>query len=176
MRSSSLLTALTAVSSAFAAPRLSDNESKRPGVAGDSSHAHSSSVDDAEAASIAPAGSGSSDDKDAPVAPRAPMQSNNDIANLLLLLEYIETALYAQGLANYSQEDFCEAGFDPGLYGNLQTIYGDQQVSRPHPLSPDYSSLGLFVDMIRYPGICDILAERPGSERRTPRRVYIPKL
>ena len=69
-------------------------------------------------------------DEHAAIAPRGAMQPYNDydILNFALSLEYLGRAFYTQGLNNYSMEDFCNCGFDPSVYENLQKILVDEQV------------------------------------------------
>lgn len=69
----------------------------------------------------------------APVEPRAnfdpPPGGDVTILNYALTLEYLERKFYQQGLANYTEDDFCEAGFSSDFYKNLKNIYFDEQVS-----------------------------------------------
>lgn len=70
----------------------------------------------------------------APLPPRAnfdpPPGGDVSILNYALTLEYLERKFYQQGLANYTEGDFCEAGFSREFYKNLKEIYFDEQVSR----------------------------------------------
>ncbi|TDZ17737.1 Protein rds1 [Colletotrichum sidae] len=51
------------------------------------------------------------------------------ILNYALVLEYLEREFYRQGLANYTEADFCEfaAGESSKFYKNLQNIYEDEK-------------------------------------------------
>lgn len=76
----------------------------------------------------------------APVEPRAnfdaPPGGDVTILNYALTLEYLERKFYQEGLANYTEKDFCKAGFSSDFYKNLKEIYFDEQVSRPLVKSP----------------------------------------
>jgi rubrerythrin len=49
-----------------------------------------------------------------------------DILNYALTLEYLERTFYEEGLANYTEADFEQAGFGDGFYANLKEIYSDE--------------------------------------------------
>ena len=51
-----------------------------------------------------------------------------DILNYALTLEYLERKFYAEGLANFTERDFCAAGYDSDFYKNLKVIYEDEKV------------------------------------------------
>ncbi|GAB7363207.1 hypothetical protein MBLNU230_g3489t1 [Neophaeotheca triangularis] len=53
--------------------------------------------------------------------------SDADVLNYALTLEHLEAAFYAEGLKNYTQGDFANAGFDETFYKNLQEIAYDEQ-------------------------------------------------
>lgn len=50
-----------------------------------------------------------------------------DILNYALTLEHLEAAFYAEGLKNYTQQDFISAGYMDPFYANLQSIASDEQ-------------------------------------------------
>jgi hypothetical protein len=49
------------------------------------------------------------------------------ILNYALTLEYLERKFYMEGLANYTHQDFVNAGFADPFYANLQEVYVDEQ-------------------------------------------------
>lgn len=59
----------------------------------------------------------------------APPGGDIDILNYALTLEFLERKFYQEGLANYTEQDFCNAGFEASFYSNLMSIYADEQVS-----------------------------------------------
>jgi hypothetical protein len=58
----------------------------------------------------------------------APPGGDVTILNYALTLEYLERTFYQEGLANYTQAQFIEAGFPDPFYKNLKEIYYDEQV------------------------------------------------
>ncbi|KAH7336063.1 ferritin-like domain-containing protein [Rhexocercosporidium sp. MPI-PUGE-AT-0058] len=48
------------------------------------------------------------------------------ILNYALTLEHLEDKFYREGLANYTEADFAEAGFDSTFYNNLKEISYDE--------------------------------------------------
>ncbi|TVY94453.1 Protein rds1 [Lachnellula willkommii] len=62
--------------------------------------------------------------------PIATRQSSTDIdvtiLNYALTLEHLEDKFYREGLANYSQADFANAGFDSTFYANLKEVSYDE--------------------------------------------------
>ena len=48
------------------------------------------------------------------------------ILNYALTLEHLENAFYQQGLANFSESQFADAGFDSDFYANLKTVASDE--------------------------------------------------
>ena len=50
------------------------------------------------------------------------------ILNYALILEYLERKFYMEGLKNYTQDDFVDAGFKDPFYANLMEIYFDEEV------------------------------------------------
>ena len=83
----------------------------------------------------------------APLQPRANFDAppGGDVTSLnyALTLEYLERKFYQQGLANYTEADFCKAGFSREFYKNLKEVYFDEQVSRKH--SSPQIALQVFV-------------------------------
>lgn len=61
-----------------------------------------------------------------PVSKRA--ITDADILNYALTLEHLEATFYAQGLQNYSQADFVNAGYADPFYENLKTVASDEKV------------------------------------------------
>ncbi|KAJ5132686.1 hypothetical protein N7448_006844 [Penicillium atrosanguineum] len=53
--------------------------------------------------------------------------TDGDILNYALTLEHLEATFYAEGLKNYTQQDFISAGYMDPFYANLQTIASDEQ-------------------------------------------------
>ncbi|KAI0136310.1 ferritin-like domain-containing protein [Xylariales sp. AK1849] len=51
---------------------------------------------------------------------------DTDILNYALTLEYLERKFYQEGLANYTAEQFCDAGFNSVVYATLKTIAYDE--------------------------------------------------
>ena len=49
------------------------------------------------------------------------------ILDFALTLEYLQHAFYEGGLANFTEMDFVNAGFEDTFYTNLQQIYFDEQ-------------------------------------------------
>ncbi|CAL5869070.1 uncharacterized protein PFLUO_LOCUS3298 [Penicillium psychrofluorescens] len=49
-----------------------------------------------------------------------------DILNYALTLEHLEATFYAEGLKNYTMQDFADAGLNGAAYANLQMIAGDE--------------------------------------------------
>ena len=66
----------------------------------------------------------------------APPGGDIDILNYALTLEYLERKFYQEGLADYTAEDFCAAGFSGEFYENLKEIYVDEMVRHSPPLWP----------------------------------------
>ena len=56
-----------------------------------------------------------------------PKVNDGIILNYALTLEYLERAFYRGGLANFTHEDFVNAGFEDPFYANLEEIYFDEQ-------------------------------------------------
>lgn len=49
------------------------------------------------------------------------------VLNYALTLEFLERRFYQEGLANFTQEDFVNAGFEDPFYSNLQAIAYDER-------------------------------------------------
>lgn len=62
----------------------------------------------------------------APVSKRAAQITDADILNYALTLEHLESKFYRDGLANYTQADFVNAGFADPFYTNLKEISFDE--------------------------------------------------
>lgn len=63
----------------------------------------------------------------APVAEkRAAAYTDADILNYALTLEHLEDTFYRGGLAEFSEEQFADAGFDSTFYNNLKKISDDE--------------------------------------------------
>ncbi|KFA50660.1 hypothetical protein S40293_04870 [Stachybotrys chartarum IBT 40293] len=60
-------------------------------------------------------------------APRSCVKiTDADILNYALTLEHLEDNFYRQGLANFTEAQFADAGFDSTLYNNIRTISSDE--------------------------------------------------
>ncbi|ROV97955.1 hypothetical protein VSDG_04851 [Cytospora chrysosperma] len=57
----------------------------------------------------------------------APDGGDVTILNYALTLEYLERKFYYEGLQNYSEKAFHEAGFKNGFYGDLLQIFDDEE-------------------------------------------------
>ncbi|KAI1329069.1 ferritin-like domain-containing protein [Xylariaceae sp. FL0255] len=57
----------------------------------------------------------------------APPGGDTTILNYALTLEYLERRFYQEGVANYTEAEFCDAGLPQDVYANLMTIYYDEQ-------------------------------------------------
>lgn len=60
-----------------------------------------------------------------PVSKRA--VTDADILNYALTLEHLEATFYAQGLQNYTQADFVNAGYADPFYSNLLKVASDEK-------------------------------------------------
>jgi hypothetical protein len=49
-----------------------------------------------------------------------------DVLNYALTLEHLEDKFYRDGLANFTQKQFADAGFDATFYKNLKEISYDE--------------------------------------------------
>src|SRR4051812_31078473 len=70
----------------------------------------------------------------------APPGGDIDILNYALTLEYLERKFYQEGLAKFTVDDFCKAGFNAEFYANLKEIYVDEQVWASAPPPPPRQS------------------------------------
>jgi len=63
-----------------------------------------------------------------PVAKRQMLSNFNDadVLNYALTLEHLEDTFYHQGLANFTEAQFADAGFDSTFYKNLQEVAYDE--------------------------------------------------
>ncbi len=50
------------------------------------------------------------------------------VLNYALTLEYLERKFYMEGLAQFKQQDFIDAGFPDPFYDNLKEVYYDEMV------------------------------------------------
>lgn len=50
-----------------------------------------------------------------------------DVLNYALTLEHLEATFYAEGLKNYTHQDFLDAGFPDPFYSNLQQVASDEE-------------------------------------------------
>lgn len=62
----------------------------------------------------------------APVEKRASAINDGVILNYALTLEHLEATFYAQGLKNFTQQQFANAGFNAAFYDNLKVIASDE--------------------------------------------------
>jgi hypothetical protein len=63
----------------------------------------------------------------APIVEKRAEITDADILNYALTLEHLENTFYREGLAQYTEEDFANAGFDSTFYNNLKTVGQDEQ-------------------------------------------------
>lgn len=64
--------------------------------------------------------------------------TTTQILQFALTLEHLESTFYAQGLSQFSEQDFCDAGFEPWVYGRFKQI-GEHEASHVELLT---SALG----------------------------------
>lgn len=50
-----------------------------------------------------------------------------DILQYALTLEHLEATFYAEGMKNYTKQDFVNAGLNEAAYSNLKMIAGDEK-------------------------------------------------
>ncbi|KAL8746792.1 MAG: hypothetical protein Q9190_001236 [Brigantiaea leucoxantha] len=55
-----------------------------------------------------------------------PAVTDADILNYALTLEHLEDKFYRDGLANFTESDFADAGFDATFYNNLKEVSSDE--------------------------------------------------
>lgn len=53
------------------------------------------------------------------------------ILNYALTLEYLERKFYQEGIKNYTQQNFVDAGFPDPFYKNLKEVVVDEEVIQP---------------------------------------------
>jgi hypothetical protein len=72
----------------------------------------------------------------APIEERSYIVSGGDLTvlNYALTLEHLERKFYMEGLAQFSQQDFIDAGFPDPFYDSLKEVYYDEMVMLPSPL------------------------------------------
>lgn len=56
----------------------------------------------------------------------APAITDADILNYALTLEHLEDTFYRQGLKNFTEKQFADAGYDATFYGNLKEVSSDE--------------------------------------------------
>ena len=61
----------------------------------------------------------------APAVKRAEV-TDADILQYALTLEHLEDTFYRQGLEQFSEQDFADAGFDSTVYNNFKTVAADE--------------------------------------------------
>ncbi|KAM0266520.1 hypothetical protein ACHAPA_006765 [Fusarium lateritium] len=57
---------------------------------------------------------------------RASELNDGVILNYALTLEHLENNFYKQGLSNFTEEDFADAGFDSTFYNNIKVVSEDE--------------------------------------------------
>ncbi|OBT86596.1 hypothetical protein VE02_05100 [Pseudogymnoascus sp. 03VT05] len=57
---------------------------------------------------------------------QAPAITDSDILNYALTLEHLEDTFYRQGLANFTQQQFADAGYDATFYSNIKRVSSDE--------------------------------------------------
>jgi Ferritin-like domain len=63
-----------------------------------------------------------------PLAQRAEGFSDGEILNFALTLEHLEDTFYRQGLANFTRQNFLDAGFADPFYQNLVEVAKDEEI------------------------------------------------
>ena len=58
---------------------------------------------------------------------QATQVTDDIILNYALTLEHLENTFYRQGLQNFTEQQFAEAGFDSDFYNNLKIVASDEQ-------------------------------------------------
>jgi hypothetical protein len=69
----------------------------------------------------------------APIEERSYTVSGGDLTvlNYAFTLEYLERKFYMEGLAQFSRQDFIDAGFPDPFYDNLKEVYYGEMVMLP---------------------------------------------
>lgn len=62
----------------------------------------------------------------APTQKRQSAPTDADILQYALTLEHLENAFYKEGLKNYTEADFADAGYDSTFYNNIMTVASDE--------------------------------------------------
>lgn len=62
-----------------------------------------------------------------PLSPRSGGYNDVEILNYALTLEHLEDTFYRQGLANFTHQNFLDAGFADPFYQNLVETAKDEQ-------------------------------------------------
>lgn len=57
---------------------------------------------------------------------RASELNDGVILNYALTLEHLENNFYKQGLSNFTEQDFADAGFDSTFYTNIKEVSSDE--------------------------------------------------
>lgn len=57
---------------------------------------------------------------------RADAINDGVILNYALTLEHLENQFYLQGLSNFTEKDFADAGYDSTFYGNIKKVSSDE--------------------------------------------------
>ena len=57
---------------------------------------------------------------------RASQINDGVILNYALTLEHLEDNFYRQGLSNFTEKDFADAGFDSTFYNNIKKVSSDE--------------------------------------------------
>jgi hypothetical protein len=57
---------------------------------------------------------------------RASGLNDGVILNYALTLEHLEDNFYRQGLSNFTEQDFADAGYDSTFYNNIKKVSSDE--------------------------------------------------
>jgi hypothetical protein len=57
---------------------------------------------------------------------RASELNDGVILNYALTLEHLENNFYMQGLSNFTEKDFADAGYDSTFYNNIKEVSSDE--------------------------------------------------
>jgi Ferritin-like domain len=83
-----------------------------------------------------------------PLTPRAEGFNDGEILNFALTLEHLEDTFYRQGLANFTRQNFLDAGFADPFYQNLVEVAKDEEVHGQFLTSALQGWLALAVEHI----------------------------